>query len=232
MIATGWGDLHVNEGDEILLTEMEHHANLVPWIMLAKRKNAILRHIPITDEGLLDLSKLDQLLTKRTKIVSLTHQSNVLGTINPVAEVAKRAHEVGAVVSVDGAQSVPHLPIQLEELDIDFLSFSSHKMLGPTGLGILWGKRELLESMEPIQGGGEMIKNVTLGQCNMETISPGSLKRERRISPISLLFSAAIDYLMELGMENIREHDIQLIHYAMDRLLSLGHITIYGPGPT
>ncbi len=229
LVALGWGEQFVQKGDEILLTEMEHHANLVPWIMLAKRKGARLHHIPITPEGLLDLEQLDRLLTSKTKIVSLTHQSNVLGTINPVAEVAKRAHEVGALVSVDGAQSVPHLPLSVEQLGIDFLSFSSHKMLGPTGVGILWARKELLERMEPLLGGGEMIRTVTLDSA---TWNDAPWKFEAGTPNIAdvIALGSAIDYLLELGMDRVRQHDLQLLDYALERLLSLGHIAIYGPG--
>jgi cysteine desulfurase/selenocysteine lyase len=228
LVASAWGERHIGEGDEILLTQMEHHSNLVPWILLARKKGARLRHIPITDDGRLDLSTLDDLLTKRTRLVSLAHKSNVLGTINPVAEVAERAHRLGAVVMVDAAQSVPHLPVQVEQLGVDFLAFSAHKMLGPTGVGVLWGRAELLEAMDPYMGGGEMIREVTLDSATWNDIPWKFEAGTPNIADV-VAFSTAINYLMHLGMENVRRHEIELTQYALERLRSLGHITIYGP---
>ena len=228
LLAFGWGEKFIREGDEILLTEMEHHANLVPWIMLAKRKGAVLRHIPLTPEGQLDLSTLDDLLTPRTKIVSLTQQSNVLGTINPVAEIAERAHKVGAVVAVDGAQSVPHLPLSVEQMGIDFLAFSAHKMLGPTGVGVLWGKVDHLEAMEPTQGGGEMIREVSFDSASWNNVPWKFEAGTPNIADV-VAFSAAIEYLLEIGLDKIRRHDKELLGYAMEQLRGLGNVTLYGP---
>ena len=171
-----WGDANVRAGDEILLTEMEHHSNLVPWYQLAARTGAVVRHIPLTDDGRLQLDALDRLLTKRTKLVAVAAVSNVLGTINPVAEIIRRAHDVGAVVLVDAAQSVPHQKTDVQALDCDFLAFSGHKMLGPSGVGVLYGKRELLEAMPPFMGGGGMIKEVTLEGFQAAAILPGEVR--------------------------------------------------------
>lgn len=228
LVAFGWGMSRLKDGDEILLTEMEHHANLVPWIMLAKRTGARLRHIPITRDGKLDLSKLKELLTSRTKIVSLTHLSNVLGTINPVEEIAERAHRVGAVVVVDGAQSVPHLPVDVTQLGADFLAFSAHKMLGPTGVGVLWGKLEMLEQTEPLLGGGEMIREVKLDSATWNDL-PWKLEAGTPNIAGVIAFSSAIEYLQELGMENVRRHDLELTEYTLEKLRSQEHLTLYGP---
>jgi len=229
LIATAWGERNIREGDEILLTEMEHHSNLVPWILLARRKNAKLRHIPITSDGRLDLTDLDDLLTRRTKIVSLTQLSNVLGTINPVAEIAERAHKVGAVVAVDGAQSVPHIPVAVEDLNVDFLAFSAHKMLGPTGVGVLWAKAAQLEAMDPYMGGGEMIREVKLDSATWNDLPWKFEAGTPNIADV-VAFSAAIDYLLAIGMDRVREHEVWLTSYAMERLQSMaGHLTIYGP---
>ena len=194
LVARSWGDANLRAGDEILLTEMEHHSNLVPWQQLAARTGAVLRHIPLTDDGLLQLDAFDRLLGKRTKIVAFAAVSNVLGTIAPAKEIIRRAHEVGAVALVDGAQSVPHQKTDVADLDCDFLAFSGHKMLGPTGVGVLYGKRELLEAMPPFLGGGSMIKEVYL-----DRFSPGELpsKFEAGTPPIvpAIALGAAIDYL-------------------------------------
>ncbi len=160
LVAASWGEENIHEGDEIVITEMEHHANLVPWVILAQKKKAVLRHIPITICGHLDLSNIDDIITPKTKLLALTHMSNVLGTINPVAELAAKAHRHGAVVLADVAQSVPHMPVDIPSLGVDFCAFSAHKMLGPTGVGVLFGKRALLDKMPPYKMGGEMIREV------------------------------------------------------------------------
>lgn len=229
-VARSWGDANIRAGDEILLTEMEHHSNLVPWQQLAQRSGAVLRHIPLTDDGRLNLETLDQLLTKRTKLVAVTALSNVLGTINPVAEITRRAHELGAVVLVDGAQSVPHQKTDVADLACDFLAFSGHKMLGPSGIGVLYGKRELLESMPPFLGGGGMIRHVEL-----DNFTPGDLpqKFEAGTPPIvsAIALGAAIDYLNAIGMDAIHQHDCLLTRRAHEVLGAIPGIRIIGPAP-
>jgi cysteine desulfurase/selenocysteine lyase len=229
-VARSWGDANVRAGDEILLTEMEHHSNLVPWQQLAQRTGAVLRHIPLTDDGLLRLETLDQLLSGRTKLVAFTALSNVLGTINPAAEIIRRAHEVGAVTLVDGAQSVPHKKTDVTELDCDFLAFSGHKMLGPSGVGVLYGKRELLEAMPPMFGGGGMIRHVEL-----DRFTPGDLpqKFEAGTPPIvqAIALGAAVDYLNAIGMDAIQAHDRLLARRAHEVLAAIPGIRIIGPAP-
>jgi cysteine desulfurase / selenocysteine lyase len=229
-VARSWGDANVCAGDEILLTEMEHHSNLVPWQQLAERTGAVLRHIPLTDDGLLRLETLDELLTKRTKLVAVTALSNVLGTINPIAEIIRRAHEVGAVVLIDGAQSVPHQKTDVIELDYDFLAFSGHKMLGPSGIGVLYGKRELLEAMPPFLGGGGMIRQVEL-----DRFTPGDLphKFEAGTPPIvsAIALGTAIDYLNAIGMDAIHRHDLRLTQRAHEVLSTIKGVQIIGPAP-
>jgi cysteine desulfurase/selenocysteine lyase len=230
LVARTWGDAHLREDDEILLTEMEHHSNLVPWQQLAARTGAILRHIPITDDGQLQLGALDILLSKKTKIVAFTAVSNVLGTITPAKEIIRRAHEVGAVTLLDGAQSVPHQKTDVADLDCDFLAFSGHKMLGPSGVGVLYGKRELLEAMPPFLGGGSMIKEVFL-----DDFSPGELpsKFEAGTPPIvpAIALGAAIDYLNAVGIEAIHRHERQLTLHAHEVLGRVAGVRIFGPSP-
>ncbi|HEY4760312.1 MAG TPA: cysteine desulfurase, partial [Thermoguttaceae bacterium] len=230
LVARTWGDANIREGDEILLTEMEHHSNLVPWHQLAERSGTILRHIPLTDDGLLKLDNLDQLLNKRTKLVSVAAVSNVLGTINPIAEIIRRAHDIGAVVLVDGAQSVPHHKTDVLALDCDFLAFSGHKMLGPSGVGVLYGKRELLEAMPPFMGGGGMIREVEL-----DNFKPGDLpqKLEAGTPPIvsAIALGTAIDYLSAIGLDAIREHERRLTQRAHQLLGSIAGLRILGPDP-
>jgi cysteine desulfurase/selenocysteine lyase len=230
LVARSWGDAHLRAGDEILLTEMEHHSNLVPWQQLAQRTGAALKHIPLTDEGLLDLDALPDLLGKKTKIVAFATVSNVLGTLSPAKEIIRRAHEVGAVVLLDGAQSVPHCKTDVAELDCDFLAFSGHKMLGPSGVGVLYGKRELLETMPPFLGGGSMIKEVYL-----DRFTPADLPNrfEAGTPPIvpAIALGAAIDYLEMVGMEAISEHEHHLTHYAHEILDRVNGLRILGPDP-
>ena len=229
-VARSWGDANVRPGDEILLTEMEHHSNLVPWQQLAERTGAVLRHVPLTDDGLLRLDTLDQLLTKRTKLVAVTALSNVLGTINPLGDIIRRAHEGGAVVLVNGAQSVPHQKTDVAALDCDFLAFSGHKMLGPSGIGVLYGKCQLLESMPPFLGGGGMIRHVEL-----DRFTPGDLphKFEAGTPPIvpAIALGAAIDYLGAIGMDAIHRHDRLLTARAHEVLGAIPGIRIIGPAP-
>ncbi|MFB3907194.1 MAG: aminotransferase class V-fold PLP-dependent enzyme [Candidatus Eisenbacteria bacterium] len=228
MVVRSWVEPRIRPGDEVLLTEMEHHANLVPWIQLAGRTGAVLRHLPIDDEGRLRLESLDEMLTPRTRILSLTHASNVLGTINPIADIARLAHDRGVKVLVDGAQSVPHLPVDGPALGADFLAFSAHKMLGPTGVGILWGRPELLEEAEPMLGGGEMIREVRLDRATWNEVP---WKHEAGTPNIEgvVAFGGAIDYLGAIGMERVRQHEIDLLGYAMERVGSLPGVRIFGP---
>ena len=230
LVARSWGDAFLGPGDEILLTEMEHHSNLVPWQQTARRTGATVRYLPITDEGFLQLDALDRLLTERTRLVAVTAVSNVLGTINPVDQIVRRAHEAGAVVLIDGAQSVPHQPVDVTALDCDFLAFSGHKMLGPSGVGVLYGKRELLEAMPPFLGGGSMIRSVAL-----EGFEPGELpqKFEAGTPPIvpAVGLGAAIDYLNALGLEAVHEHERLLTRRAHQVLSAVEGVRIVGPGP-
>jgi len=227
VVMLGWAQYHLNPGDEILLTEMEHHSNLVPWIMLAKRKGFILRYISVTDKGELDLNNLHLLINQRTKLVSLTHVSNVLGTINPVGRIIEEAHRVGARVLIDGAQSIPHLTVDVKELDCDFLAFSAHKMLGPTGVGILYGKMDVLEAMEPVYGGGEMIERVSLESVTYNEIPWRFEAGTQNIADI-VAFKPAIEYLKKLDHRKIREHELKLMGPMMDGLMKLG-FDILGP---
>jgi cysteine desulfurase / selenocysteine lyase len=230
LVARSWGDANIQAGDEILLTEMEHHSNLVPWQQLAERRGAVLRHIPVDDDGLLRLETLDELLTRHTRLVAVTAVSNVLGTINPVAEIVRRAHVVGALVLVDAAQSAPHQPTDVQALDADFLVFSGHKMLGPSGVGVLYGRRELLEAMPPFLGGGSMIRRVLL-----ERFEPGELpnKFEAGTPPIvpAIGLGAAIDYLSAIGLERIAEHERCLCRRAHEILAEVEGARILGPAP-
>ncbi len=228
LVARSWGDDNLKAGDEILLTEMEHHSNIVPWQQLAVRTGAVLRWIPIADDGRLQLETLDGLLTQRTKIVAVTTVSNVLGTINPITEIARRAHDVGAVVLVDAAQSVPHLPLDVQTLGADFVAFSGHKMMGPTGVGVLWGRRELLDSMPPFLGGGSMIRRV-----RTDGFEPAELpaKFEAGTPPIvpAIGLGAAIDYLNRVGLSAIVEHEHTLTRRAHEVLSDVGSVRILGP---
>lgn len=228
LVAQSWGRKNLKEGDEILLTEMEHHSNLVPWQIIANEKGVVLKFIPITEEGLLDLSKLDELLTERTKMFAFTHVSNVLGTINPVKELTQRARAVGALVLVDGAQAVPHLKVDVDELGCDFYAFSAHKMLGPTGVGVLYGKPELLQNMPPFLGGGEMIMEVYPQYSTWKEIP---FKFEAGTSNIAdvIVFSKAIEYLEKVGLDEIRHHEKSITEYALKRMKELGDIHIFGP---
>lgn len=228
LVAFSWGKANLTEGDEIILSEMEHHSNLVPWQILAKEIGAIIKYINFDRHGGLELSTFNSQLTTRTKVVSLTHVSNSLGTINPIKEIAKLAHEAGAVMVVDGAQSVPHLKVDVQSLDCDFLAFSGHKMLGPMGIGVLYGRLELLEKMPPFLGGGDMIRSVTLEGA---TFNDAPYKFEAGTPNVAgaLGLVAAIDYLEKLGLANVRQHEIDLTSYALTKLTSLPGLRIYGP---
>ena len=229
LVASTWAAANIGPGDEILLTEMEHHSNLVPWQRLAKDKDARLRFIPVTDEGTLDLSNLDALLNHRTKLVSMTHMSNVLGTINPVKDIAQKAHAVGALILIDAAQSVPHMPVNVTDLGCDFLAFSSHKMLGPTGIGGLYVSSPVLEQMEPFLSGGEMVQEVTFDSATWNDL-PMRFEAGTPNIAGTIGFGAAVDYLESLGMDQVREHEIQLTGYALDALKELSEdFNFYGP---
>ncbi|WP_347240420.1 cysteine desulfurase [Thermus sp.] len=231
LVAYAWGLRNLKEGDEVLVTEMEHHAGLVPWHLVAGLTGAKVKAIPLTEEGRLDLSALEGLLTERTKVVSLVHMSNVLGTVNPVAEIAKRAKEAGALVVVDGAQSAPHLPVDVKALGADFFALSGHKMLGPTGAGVLWGRYEVLEGMGPFLGGGEMILEV---HVDRSTYAPPPQRFEAGTPPIAeaIALGEAACYLMEVGMERVFAHDRALLEYALRRLEEVPNLRVYGPkGP-
>jgi cysteine desulfurase / selenocysteine lyase len=220
--------LQVGPGDEIVITEMEHHSNIVPWQLLAERTGATLRWFGITDDGRLDLSTVDDLITPRTKVVSLVHVSNTLGTLNPVAAVAEKAHAVGAVVVVDGSQAVPQIPVDVAALGADFYAFTGHKMCGPTGIGVLWGRRELLDELPPFLGGGEMIETVTM---TGSTYAPIPYKFEAGTMPIaeSVGLGAAVDYLTGLGMDAIAARERGITAYALERLHDVPGLTIIGP---
>lgn len=228
MIAFGWGRRHVQPGDEILTTVMEHHANFVPWQQLAKERGATLRLIPLAADGRLDLGRLDEVLNSRTKVVALTAMSNMLGTVNPVAEIVRRAHEVGACVVVDGAQSVPHMVTDLQALDADFLVFSGHKLYGPTGVGILYGKPERLEEMDPIIFGGHMISEVRIENT---TWSPAPAKFEAGTMPIvqAIALGEAVRWVQNVGLDAIHQHEQTLLKSTMERLMAVPGMTIYGP---
>lgn len=230
LVAYTWGRANLKPGDEVLITEMEHHSNIVPWQILRDQLGFTLRYVPITDDGLLDLSQLDQLLTERTKLFCFNHMSNVVGTINPVTELIVAAHRVGAKVMLDGAQSIPHLPVDVQALDVDFMAFSSHKMCGPTGLGVLYGKRELLEAMPPFMGGGDMIREVKLSASKWNSLP---YKFEAGTPPIAEVIGlgAAVDYLSSVGMEWIHAHERWLTRYAYDCLSAIEGLRILGPGP-
>ena len=227
LVAHGWGRKFLAEGDEIVLTEMEHHSNIVPWQLAAAEKGARLRYVPYTEDGLLSIDGLRETLTERTKIVAVTGMSNVLGTIPPLGEIATMAHDAGALILVDGAQMVSHMPVDVRALDLDFLTFSGHKMLGPTGSGGLFAKAEHLEAMDPFLGGGEMIDEV---QLESSTYKDAPWKFEAGTPAIAeaVGLGAAIDYLQDLGMEAVREHERELTAYTLELLPDAG-ARIFGP---
>lgn len=227
-VAASYGRANVSEGDEIVITHMEHHSNIIPWQQLAKEKKATLKYIDLEADGTLDLEKVRATITPNTKIVSVTMVSNVLGTINPVKEIAKIAHANGAVMVVDGAQGVPHAVVDVQDLDCDFLGFSGHKMCGPTGIGVLYGKKEHLEKMEPIEFGGEMIDFVGLYDSTWKEL-PWKFEGGTPIIAGAVGLGAAIDFLNEVGLENIAKHEHALAGYAMDQLETINGLKIFGP---
>jgi cysteine desulfurase/selenocysteine lyase len=227
LVAYAWGRRNLKSGDEILITEMEHHSNLIPWQLLARDTGATLRYIPLCHDGTLQLDELDGLLSKKTKIVAVVHKSNVFGTVNPIGEITRQAHAVGALVLVDGAQSVPHLKVNVQDLDCDFLAFSGHKLLGPTGVGVLYARPEILENMEPFHGGGEMIGSVTMEESTWNEIPWKFEAGTPNIAQVIGL-GAAIDYVQHLSIAYIEKYINQLTAYARQALASVPGMTIYG----
>ncbi len=227
-LAWATGPLAIGPGDEVVITEMEHHSNIVPWQLLTERKGATLRWFGLTDDGRLDLSNIDELINERTKVVSLTWVSNMLGTINPVAEIAAKAHAVGAVVVIDASQAAPQMPVDVVASGADFLAFTGHKVCGPTGIGVLWGRREVLEQLPPFLGGGEMIETVTMERSTYAGIPH---KFEAGTPPIveAVGLGAAVEYLSLVGLDNIRAHEEAVTGYLLDGLASVSGITVLGP---
>jgi len=228
LVVQTWGRANLDSGDVVILTEMEHHSNLVPWQILAAERNLRLEFISVTSDGLLDLESYAELLKLDPKMVSFTHMSNVLGTINPAREIIQLAHSAGAVTLVDAAQSVPHLPVDVQALEADFLVFSGHKMCGPTGVGILYGRQELLEAMPPFLGGGEMIKRVELRSFTNNEL-PHKFEAGTPAIAEAIGLGAAVDYLSEIGMDAIEQHEQEIITYALERLEEIPGVRIFGP---
>ncbi|CAA9543326.1 MAG: Cysteine desulfurase _ SufS [uncultured Thermomicrobiales bacterium] len=228
LVAQTWGRRHVGPGDLIVLTVMDHHSNLVPWQMLAEEKGADLAHVRITSDGRLEMDHLDELLRREPKLVAFPHVSNALGTVNDAAEIVRRAHAAGSLVLIDGAQSVPHLPVDVRVLDCDFLAFSGHKMLAPMGSGVLYGKRALLEAMPPFMGGGSMIRKVELGRSTWADV-PAKFEAGTPAVGEAIGLGAAVEYLSALGMDRVRDHERELTAYALDRLAEVPDLTVYGP---
>ncbi len=228
LVAASWGGSNLSEGDEILLTEMEHHSNIVPWQLIAERTGARLRYVELDEEGRLRLDQLPELLTERTKLMAVSHVSNALGTINPVPEIARLVHERGALLLVDGAQGAAHHPVDVKALGCDFYAFSGHKLMGPTGIGALWGREELLDAMPPYQGGGEMIRVV---KPDMSTWAALPHKFEAGTPNIAgaVAMRVAVDYLDRIGPEAVLEHEQSLVGYALERLREIPGIRLYGP---
>ena len=228
LVARSYGDANLTEGDEIVVTEMEHHANIVPWQQLAKRTKAELKFIPMTPDGELDIEDVKATINDKTKIVAIAHVSNVLGTINDVKAIAEVAHQHGAIISVDGAQSAPHLALDMQDLDVDFFSFSGHKMLGPTGIGVLYGKRELLQNMEPIEYGGDMIDFVSKYDATWADL-PTKFEAGTPLIAQAIGLGEAIKYLENIGFEAIHNYEKELTAYAFDQLSNIEGLEIFGP---
>jgi cysteine desulfurase/selenocysteine lyase len=234
LVARSLGDaprgsrLHIGEGDEIVISEMDHHSNIVPWQLLAQRTGATLRALRLTDEGRIDLSALDDVINARTKVVAVVHQSNVLGTVNPVEQLVARAHEVGALILLDGAQAVPHLPVDVQAIGADFYVFTGHKMLGPTGIGCLHARLDLLEEMPPFLGGGEMIAEVTLESSTYAAV-PAKFEAGTPMIAQAAGLGAAVDYLSAIGLDAIHAHEQDLTAYALERLSGVRGVRIVGP---
>lgn len=227
-LAWATGELAIGAGDEVVVTEMEHHSNIVPWQLLTERKGATLRWFGLTDEGRLDLSNIDELINERTKVVSVVWVSNMLGTVNPVAEIARRAHEVGALVVVDASQAVPQFPVDVRAIDADLVAFTGHKVVGPTGIGVLWGRSSVLDALPPFLGGGEMIETVTMARS---TYARPPHKFEAGTPPIvpAVGLGAALNYLSAVGMENVAAHEQAITAYALEGLSTVSGLTVLGP---
>lgn len=227
LVASSFGEEFVKEGDEILVSEMEHHSNIVPWQLLCKRKSAALKVIPFNEAGELDISEYHKLLNKKTKIVAITHVSNSLGTINPVKEMISYAHEMDVPVLIDGAQAVPHKNVDVQDLDCDFYVFSGHKIYGPTGIGVLYGKENWLEKIPPYQGGGDMIENVSFKETTFADL-PFKFEAGTTNFTAAIGLATAIDYFQDIGMDNIFSHELNILNYATDRLKEIKDLRIYG----
>ena len=227
-LARSYGDAFIKEGDEIVISYMEHHSNIIPWQQLVERKGATLRYLPLTDEGFIDMTAAKDIINEKTAIVSLAYVSNVLGVINPIKELAEMAHAHDAVMIVDGAQAAPHMTVDVQALDADFFAFSGHKMCGPTGIGVLYGKRNWLEQMEPVEFGGEMIDFVNLYDSTWKEL-PWKFEAGTPNIAGAIALGGAIDYLNEIGMENIHHYEQELVAYVLPKLQEIGGVTIYGP---
>jgi cysteine desulfurase/selenocysteine lyase len=228
LVAHGWGGTHVGPDDFVVLTRMEHHSNIVPWQLAAQRAGATIAYVPVTGDGLLDLDALDELLARGPKVVGVVHASNVVGTINPVAEIVRRAHAAGAVTMVDGSQAVPHLPVDVAEIGADFYAWTAHKMYGPTGIGVLHGRRELLDAMPPFLGGGHMIARVS-EQTSTYAEVPAKFEAGTGAVAEAVGLAAACDFLAEVGMDEVRAHDVQIAGYALERLSEVPWLKVHGP---
>ncbi|MBC1470311.1 cysteine desulfurase [Listeria seeligeri] len=228
LVVDSYGNANIEAGDEIVISYLEHHSNLIPWQQLAKRKGAVLKYIELEEDGTISIEQAEKTITEKTKIVALAHVSNVLGTITPIKEIAALAHKVGAVILVDGAQAVPHMEVNVVDLDADFYAFSGHKMMAPTGIGVLYGKRELLDKMEPTEFGGEMIDFVELYDSTWKEL-PWKFEAGTPIIGGAIALGAAIDYLAEIGIDTIHAYEQELVSYAIEQMSKLEGITIYGP---
>ena len=227
LIAYSWGSNNLSNGDQILITEMEHHSNIVPWQLLCSRSNASLNYIPIKKDGTLELGKLKENILPKTKLISLTHQSNVFGTINPLNNIIDEAKKIGAITVIDGAQAVPHMKVDIKKLDCDFYAFSGHKMLGPTGVGVLIARKNILEEIDPFMGGGEMINSVNMDESTWNEVPWKFEAGTPNIAQVIGL-GAAIDYIEKIGIENIHQHEQELLHYGLDLLDQNKDVTLYG----
>ncbi|GAA0303191.1 cysteine desulfurase/selenocysteine lyase [Gracilibacillus halotolerans] len=227
-VAYGYARHFLKEGDEIIITQMEHHSNIIPWQQAAKYTGATLKYIPLAEDGTVTIDAVKETVTSNTKIVAIAHVSNVLGAVNPIKEIAEIAHQNGAILVVDGAQSVPHMKVNVQDLDCDFYAFSGHKMCGPTGIGVLYGKKALLEKMEPVEFGGEMIDFVDLYDSTWKEL-PWKFEGGTPVIAGAIGLGAAIDFLEEIGLDKITEHENQLVHYAQQKLSEIDGLTIYGP---
>ena len=228
LVAATFCESQMKAGDEVVVTEMEHHSNIVPWQLQAERKGIVVRHLPISDEGTLCCDTVATYLTERTRLLSIAHVSNVLGTVNPVKELVRMAHERGIPVLVDGAQSAPHMKIDVQDIGCDFLAFSGHKMYGPTGIGVLYGKEEWLEKLPPYQGGGEMIDRVSWEKTTFERL-PFKFEAGTPDYVATHGLATAIDYMLSLGLDNIEAHEKELTQYALDQLSTIDGMRIFGP---